>query len=199
MKLNAIEVGTKVVRDIDWTECPVFISEKYIATVNKENSPLLYRNTLVRVDEETGYAEGDIVIDKVSGNLIGRLVYSKGFKMQDLEGNLKELIELQHIKVKRGSSASRQLISQSKHRDYLLFKAGNVEFGLDSILLEKGGCLILTSEKYSYRSADISDIKFMTGYGSLAFGEFYNGGIIVLHNGQPSLKRGNEYVHLEDA
>ena len=70
-------------------DCPVYLNSSLIILAKHEGSALLLADTVVRYDDASDIAEGDIVYE--NNRRIGWVIYNQGFVLQDSNGNLKEL------------------------------------------------------------------------------------------------------------
>lgn len=85
----------------DIADCPVYVSDTELALAHKRNSSILQAETVVRGDSSKKMFEGDYVCEGT--DILGYVVYSKGFKMWNLQQGVKELPQSEHIYLKEGT------------------------------------------------------------------------------------------------
>lgn len=191
------EYGGRV--DFSLQDCPILISDTKIALSGIKKSRLIKVNTIVRGDKETGVFEGDEVY--CDGILLGIVVYSKGFFLQDLNKSLKKLSQLQHIQVKEGNVKTVRDAFYSPHRTALTFGYKNDRIDFKSFVTKSGEFISIAETS---RLVDPKDLLFFTGYSrsdgrGIHFGELYKGGTVVLHNYEPAVRiNTNEFIELEE-
>lgn len=196
MQLSGINYRKERV-SIRLEDCPVQVGADEFALMEVEGSSLVRGKTIVRHDEETGLTEGDVILDKSSKEELGMVVYSGGFYMQDSDGNLKEIPDREHIKVWYGSRALRERVTDNPIRSPLLFSCNGKSFDLRAILMLENGMLVIRGARFHYDKVLVNEVKMMTGIGDLCFGDYYDGGYVVLHKGHPCVQRGEEFIRLK--
>ena len=100
-------------------DCPTMLKLNVMYLAAKPGSELFYEDTVVRVDKQYGYAEGDRVLNS-NNKCIGYIIYNQGFKLQDMRGSIKEICEYKHIKIVKGTHSDRAKIIASENRDKIL-------------------------------------------------------------------------------
>lgn len=183
-------------------DCPVFIESDLVALVAISGSSLIAADTIVRGDDESLYFEGDMVYS--GDEFVGYIIYSQGFKVQLSDGTLKLLSEVEHIKVKDGTVDSILKVRESKLRTPLLFKACNSIFQMHVLLAKlSSGKLAVSGDSVKSSILEPSQVLFSTGIISkdtnelIFFGEMYKCGTVILHNGVPCIKVGEEYEEVK--
>lgn len=184
--------------DFSIQDCPVFISTKVLALFGVKGSELIKSDTVVRGNEQTNIFEGDKVYS--NEQLLGVVVYSRGFMLQDLEGVLKILPSGNHIKIEDGDSSTSKLAFHSKYRTELVFNYHGINVNFKSFIAKlKDGLAI----KPVNRQIDAKELLLFTGVikedgSKLFFGQTYKGGTIVLHNNVPMIRiRDDEYMPID--
>lgn len=180
-------------------DCPIYVSERVLALSGKKNSKLLLAKTVIRRDEETDIAEGDLVYE--GEKLLGRIVYAEGFKLQTLDDELKNLPEGEHIKVKVGTKESINKVFDCPERTPVIFGYRKKEFSIRDFLCKTGRYIAIADDKFSGKKLDPQDLLISTGFtredGSpICFGEFYQGGIVTLFKGIPAISKDGKYTQL---
>ena len=195
LKLRALSMKNIPV-EFTLEDCPVIIYDNIIALSNRKKSPLLKASTIARGTGD--FFEFDFVYRE---NLfLGFVTYFNGFKIYD--PTTKELSPINnnesYIFKSRNIDISKELSSMPRTK--LAFKSGNTRFNIYKIVKASKDCTML-SLKESYK-IQTSSIKICTGIikdnEELAFGETYNGGVVVLHDFIPMLEKDSEYLRLED-
>ena len=187
--------------DFTLSDCPVHLSTTLIGLSGRKPSYLIKSSTIVCGDDETGIYEGDLVYeDDVE---IGYVVYSSGFKVQRHNGDLKKLVLDEHIKVKEGNIASAKVACLNSSRTNVMdfqYDGNKVTVGM---FLTKIDDYVVIKSKKKVKLIDTDRLLFFTGLSDkdgnqLYFKQVYNGGIIVLHDLEPMLKRNGDYFKLVD-
>lgn len=184
---------------LDIADCPIYVSERVLALSGKKNSKLLWANTVVRCDEESGIAEGDLVYE--NDELLGRIVYAKGFKLQTLEGDVKNLPEIEHIKVRVGSKETINKVFECSERTPITFGYRKKEFSIRDFLCKTGNYIAIADDKFTGKKLVPQDLLISTGFtredrSPICFGEFYQDGIVTLWKGLPVISKDGEYEQL---
>ena len=197
VKLSYID-SDNTVADFKWEDGFVLINNKYFARTRVENSPLVSKYTIVRYFEDLDAYEGDVLINKETGEVLGRLIYCAGFCLQELNGFIKNLPDFRHIKIRRGRYEDRAVVTRTKSRTPLQFCVNGKMFKLTALLDYKNGHVILQNEggRFFYDKVLPSEIRLMTGIHNTCLGDFYQGGYIVMREGKIMLERDNCYEKL---
>lgn len=196
MLLRSFDISSKPV-DFELADGPIEIDKKLVALSRNDFSPLIQIRLIVRGDKSTGVHEGDVITE--NGTPIGLVIYSAGFKMLEKSSRLlKEIPKGEHIQVNKGTADSVSQIVNSEYRTPITFAYGRLIIkGFKTILCVKDGMVVLNGKNFKYKYINAEEIKFYTGVQEYYFGDFIDGGYVVLHDGYPAIKRGEEYSKLE--
>ena len=184
MLLKSLIPGQDVEFEFKLSDCPVIVAGNRIAVTGSHLSPLLQKDLIVRGDEVTGVFEGDQVFS--NGILLGTVIYSKGLKVQKLDGSLERLSCMEHIQMVKGSRKDIESIVKVSSRTPL-----NIVY--KNKLLEIG-CIVERVNEQQFAFYDVKhlvemeDFDFFTGYASedgtnIRFGQILHGGIVCLYKG----------------
>lgn len=185
---------------VDFTlhDCPILVTSSLVALAGIKQSKLIRYDTICRGDEETGIFEGDEVYE--DGKKIGTVVYAKGFFLQTLTGALKTIPKSEHIKMKEGNVSSSKIAFNSEYRTDLSFSYKGQRI-IISMFICKDGSMLSVAGKNKLVNPD--SLLMFTGYlrqdnRGVYFGEFYQGGKVVLHDLKPMIKIDEcEFVDIE--
>lgn len=192
MKLRAFSVhGKDTLFGLE--DCPVHVSKSLVALVNKRYSEMLQAETIVRTDERLALTEGDIIYDKSTGELLGYVIYSSGFKVQTTQGFVKDVPDKEHIYVRHRNTDSVKEVVESCMRTPLLFKYGeDTVLKLKSVVKANGDKHIGILQKkstgaYSVRACEL---KWFSGLRDEDGNKFFYGDklgeqVLVYRNGLP--------------
>ena len=181
-------------------DIPVKINKENIALVAHKGSELIITDSVVRGSAEHGYFEGDLILNK-DLNFVGTVVYRKGFKMLDLKsGCIVPLPDMSEVIVENDLR-----VNLSNARDIemtpITWIYGDTKISFQNIITGGKGRIVITSNK-EYK---VSTKRFglFTGIRiddtSLCFGDTYNGGTVVLHNGNVMVKQlTGEYIEIKE-
>jgi len=187
---------------IDFTiaDCPILVQSAVVALSAIDNSRLLRYQTIVRGDESSNIFEGDIILNNETNEKLGIVTYKKGFKMQNTEGALKNIPGRDHIKIEEGNKETINLL-RNKNRSPLRFCALGKVFSIPAISYSLAGQIYFKYNK-GFIAIKPDQVRHSTGFNfngvELAFGDEYNGGVIVLHNLQPAVKCRENIFYLEE-
>lgn len=171
-------------------DCPIIIDDKTLALVGREYSPLVFYDTLLYYDEETGIGEGDIVLDD-NNNEIGFIFYNKGFHVQNFSSEYQRYSMTEHIemRVKAGTITTAKYLNSNRDRVCPKFVYDNTVLSYNSFISEYKGRIVLeykTSYVYPH------ELKLFTGINIagrfLTFGMTYNASKVIFHNNTVCLK-----------
>lgn len=180
-------------------DCPVVVSRNRVALVSIPMSKLILQDTIVRGDEETGYFEGDKVFwDK---SYLGRVIYEKGFRLQDKRGNIKDIPWGRHLHVEKGSIADIRKITKCEDRTPINFKYKDTEIDFYAFLCKIGNFIAVNSKTTPLRKLDPDYLMHNSGIksskGTVFLGDLYNGGLLTLHHGVPCVKKDGRFFRVE--
>lgn len=166
-------------------DCPHVSSDGIITLLAKENSPLIDSRTVMRVFPT--FTEGDVVeVDNDSGIVF----YDKGIMLKTKDG-IKKIKEEKHIKVRNRRIETVTEIANIQ-RTRILFVYNNMLYGFDDFLCSTGSYLCIVGNR---RKIPVKDLLPFTGYvignRPIGFGSSFQGGIVVLHDGEPYIKYPN--------
>ena len=196
LKFSAISKSGKTVY-FTLEDCPVYITTDQVVLAKHENSDIVIASTIVRYDDVAKIAEGDRVYD--GSNEIGVIVYSAGFMLLTKSGNLKELEKTEHIKLRKGNTASRRIATQSKLRESMLFQYKQRIFSMKALVRYEDGFIIVHTSGDYYWKVVADDIRFLAGVDSYCFGDLMeNGGRVVMHELKPSVVLDNNFTNLSE-
>ena len=174
----------------DLKDCPVVLNSELIALINRPYSPLLRADSIVLGDEENGLFEGDYVFGSDKHNLIGYIIYLKGFKVLDARTN--EVLELKDIGdyYTRVNSSKRGLNIIKPYRFRIEYKYQDYTFDISKLLRVDNG--IITIYKKLLEPIKIEDVKLCTGFTDngdvLSYGDVYGDGVICYHDLKPMIR-----------
>ena len=175
---------------IDFTlhNCPILVTDSIVALAGIKQSKLIRYDTICRGDEKTGIFEGDEVYD--NGTLIGIVVFAKGFFLQTLDGLLKTIPSDEHIKVKEGNIDSSKMAFSSQYRTDLSFGYKGQRVTIHMFICKDGNMLSVAGKN---KLINPTSLLMFTGHlrhdnRGIYFGEFYQGGVVVLHDLKPMIK-----------
>lgn len=182
MNLRGVTVLGEVIT-FTLTDCPVVVSNCQVALFGKQWSPILDLRTITR--GVNGVYEGDIVVDEHTKKEIGYIVFSEGFCIYTLEGNLEKFSTKVHISVKTGNRKTIQMVTALHCRTALDFTYQHLTLTLDSFVTKVGNSLAVrnTTELIAPWK-----IRFSTGFVDkkkhelISFGQKFCGGVVVLQN-----------------
>lgn len=185
MHLRAVSVSGDFVY-FSITDCPVIINERAVILLNRPNSPILQLRSIARGTDDDKMFEGDFVLD-CQYNVVGYVVYNKGFKVSTPKGELIPFKE--DFKVL--FNATTQLSNEVKsNKSMLTFVFEDTSFTLHSIVTCDRDVGYLFSK--NLKSIDLSNVKFATGFKfngrDLCYGDVMEDGVIVLHELHPMVK-----------
>lgn len=200
MKLKALTIFNELI-NFTLEDCPVYVSKATIALAAREMSILIKAESVVRGDDESGIFEGDRVY--MDGEYIGNVIYSSGFMVQNLDGTLKSLTQMAHIKIETGTSKSIKTVCEDSRRTPLLFKCKDSIIQLNLFLCKLDNSQIAVfGNSYSDKILNCEDVQFYTGIKldgeAVFYGDVMNNGKVVLYNLQPCIRCGNIYRRLSD-
>jgi len=197
MELRGVTTAN-VVEYFTIADCPALVSEGQLALFGKPFSGILRKDTVVRgVD---GVYEGDIVVDSITGEELGIVVFAKGFKLHRNGEALKEFPKMEHIEVKEGNKESMRIATTEQRRTPLYFKYEDLCIGLLSFVTKVGNSIAIVERMDLVNPEKLS---FVTGYTdsegvAIAFGDEIEGCVVCLHEFDVCLrdKQGN-YIQME--
>ena len=161
MLLKALSINNDWV-DFTVFDCPVYMEANIIALTGRKGSDLLQADTIVRGDKNTNVFEGDRVYE--SDELVGYVIYSKGFKLQKLNGQIEDLVLREHIQLKQGNKETIKIISSNEQRTRLLFSDGESVVQLTVFLLKNSaGKIGVMGRTCKANAIDPSKLRFFTG------------------------------------
>ena len=196
IEFSAITVQGNRIR-FNLGDCPTMLKLNVMYLAAKPGSELFYEDTVVRVDKQFGYAEGDRVLNS-NNKQIGCIIYSQGFKLQDMRGNIKEIRDYEHIKVKEGTHSDRARIISSEHRDKILISTNDKLFTMNALVDAPGSTIIVKPSSKLFAFYNVDDLRIWTGVEKYKFYDSVGGGRIVLSKGLPCIRFGNELVKLSE-
>lgn len=203
MRLRAFSVQADRDTLFDISDCPVQISKSLVALANKRYSELLQANSIVRCDTKLNLAEGDIVYDKATGELLGYVIFAKGFELQTLTGVVKQLPDKKHIYLRGRTKDSVALVTESCMRAPLLFKFNDVEFYLQAIVkaIDEEHIGILQRKIKPALAVNVKQLQWFTGVTddngeNIFFGDRVRSGIVSYREGVPVLLAGKKCENL---
>lgn len=184
----------------DLNDIPVKITKENIALVARKGSELIITDSTVRGSAVHGYFEGDLILDK-DLNFVGNVVYKRGFKMLDLKsGEIVPLPDLDSVVIENDLRVN---LSSTRHIDVtpIMWIYGETKITFQNIITGGNGKIVVSSNKESKLST--KRFGLFTGIRvddrSLCFGDTYDGGVVVLHDGDVMVKRLNgEYVKIKE-
>ena len=178
-------------------DCPTMLKLNVMYLAAKPGSELFYEDTVVRVDKQYGYAEGDRVLNS-NNKCIGYIIYNQGFRLQDMRGNIKELREYKHIKVEKGTHSDRAKIIASENRDKILISTNDKLFTMNALVDFTGSTIIIRPSSKQFSHYNIDDLRIWTGIEKFKFYDCLDGGRIVLFEGLPCVQFGNQIIKLSE-
>lgn len=176
-------------------DCPVYFSDNRVVLAKHEGSSILRADTIVRKDTETGVAEGDCVFQ--GGAFLGIVVYNQGFKLQTIDGKIKDLQQNKYMKVRQGKKFNMCDATHSANRQPIsLFYKGRT-FSIKALLQYEEPFVVIHPQDDYFRKVLPGDIKISTGIGKYCYGDLMaGGGRIVLHDGIPCVAEGGNLTRL---
>lgn len=183
-------------------DCPVYLDDNRIVLSSRKNSPIIQAKTVVRGSKESNCFESDYVISKDSKMCAGFLYYNKGLKLY---------VPVLKISVPFTNYSEFDIVPATSFKDLgmmrslatpITFCYGDWIFGVADFVLSEHDSIYMR-KKLSAPMVK-SDIKFSTDIEIdgrlLCFGDFYGGGIVVLHKNRPMVKlQGEEkYIEIEE-
>ena len=171
-------------------DCPVVLNSELIALINRPCSPLLRADSVVIGDESHELFEGDYIFGASKHNLIGYVVYVKGFKVLNAKTN--EICEFKDIGeyYTRVNSSKRGLKIIEPYRFRIEYKYSDYTFDISKVLRVDNG--IVTIYKKLLEPIRIEDVKLCTGFTDngdvLAYGDKYKNGEICFHDLHPMIR-----------
>lgn len=194
MRLRGVSTLGEVV-NFTLSDCPVILNDKTVVLLNRPNSPLLQAKSIARGLDNGSMYETDFVLDSKC-NLIGYVVYEKGFKMYNIAS--KEVVPFpEDFKVIQ--NATLFTIPDIKcRRKVIKFCSNGITFSIHSLIVAEGNTGYVFSK--NLKTIDLCSAKFATGLkkGSkeICYGDHLLDGEIVLHDFHPMVETENGYREL---
>lgn len=129
---------------------PVIFNDDCFFLCGKENTPIMFFDTIVRGHPTLKFFEGDYIYSSYDNSFLGLVVYNNGFFMQKIGESVKKEIPLSHIYVKRGSYGSTRELLKFE-RTPILFKYDTTEFSIMDIVSVSGGVMSLMLRTHQQR------------------------------------------------
>lgn len=189
IKLSGITTSGGYVT-FNMVDCPVRVYDNMVALTARPNSELVYAETIVRRDMESGATEGDIVFNK-DGVRVGYVLYSRGFKVANTEGGIEEYDKYMTFNKEKGGYDSRARAICNRNRSKLIFYYGDYSFTYKALVMRTlGGELVISKQDKQYIEMDVRHIRMWTGVKDICFGDSTEKGVVILHNGRVAYKKG---------
>lgn len=182
MNLRGITIGGKIL-SFTFADCPVVVTDSQVALFGRVWSPILDLKTITR--GTAGIYEGDIIVDKSTGEELGYVIFSEGFCLYTSEGNLKKIPPRNHISVKTGNKKTMQFVTALHCRTILCFTYKHLVLTIDSFVTKVGSSLAI--KEISELIAPWK-VRFSTGliderkHKLISLGQNFYGGIIILQD-----------------
>lgn len=186
MRLRAVSLKGEFVH-FKMSDCPVILSDKTVVLLNRPNSPILQLRSIARGLDDESLFETDFVLDG-KDNLLGYVVYDKGFKIYNPKTNDVEPFP-EDFKVLPNATVN--TIPDTKYQNRVIWFVGkDTPFGIQSIVVAEGDTGYVFSK--NLKSIDLSNVKFTTGYRKnnteICFGDQLSDGYVVMHDNHPMVK-----------
>lgn len=174
-------------------DCPINLGSNRGALSGLPGSPLFHLDTITRGFELSNgkkVFEGDLAYDSASDELVGYVVYNKGFFIQTQRGLQIEIDTASHIYMRDGDINSIDKVVYEMQRTPLIFKCDSKQFFLDHFVCKKKGVICLYAHSKAVTEEDIKNYTGVDidGYNKVFYGDFVSGGLVVMHKGIPYIK-----------
>lgn len=190
MRLRALTLDRNIF-EFSLSDVPVAINDTMLILANRNNSPILIAQSVVRGSDDGELFETDFVLSDSRHGVLGFVVYSDGFYIWDSQENI--MIPLRNTDGLKfiPNTQMHRLKEMGKYRSKIRFGSDYRRFGIDRIVYFKEDELYITI-KPSGPPISISSLKFGTGVISgnreLLYGQVTETGKIVMKNYHPMLK-----------
>ena len=193
MRLRAISMAGDYVF-FEMRDCPVILNDRAFILLNRPNSPILQLGSIARGTDDERMYEGDFVLDG-QYNVIGYVIYNKGFKVFTLDENVIPMQE--DFKVLSNSTVLTSKIMKSS-KSPMVFVSDDISFTMYSLVTcEKDVGYVFSK---NLKSINLDQVKFATGYRmngkDICFGDELKGGLVVLHDCLPAIKTDDGFQRL---
>lgn len=202
MKLRGITTKHKPVL-FSIEDIPVSINTKLLATIGKENSPLIIQNSVMRGTDDGLFFESDFVSRKEDLKFVGYVIYRDGFYIWYPKTDTYEPLRNVDKYVFTENLQMHRVKDIQDRKSTIRFMASNRLFAFERVMYGKGQELFIDL-KESMKPIYFDDIKMCTGcikdsY-ELVFGQTVSDGVIELHDFHPMVRKYNgEFRELEES
>lgn len=173
---------------INIADCPMSVNKAFTALVGVKNSLFVLTDTIVRKDEESNVAEGDLVFLRNGNKFLGTVIYNKQFLIQTRQGTVEKLVLGRHILMRRGTEDSCREAVSSENRQPIRYCYKGTSYPFDILLSKVGDSLVMYGVS---EMVDVNQILIDTGFKvdncDVGYGSVWNGGIIKLKNLEPCI------------
>lgn len=169
-------------------DTPVVIANDKLALLAPgAPTDIMKLSTVTRGDR---FFEGDKVVNKDTSEVYGYVCYVQGFKMQALDGTVKEIPTDDYIQVEEGDSVSISDVVRGGNWKPITFICNGKEVQFHSFIMRVGDSIVMGDGTELVRC---EDIRIPTGYYDegrpVCFGDRRNGGVVCLRNNDVTVCR----------